>query len=645
MTSPAEHIIELQRLNFADSNQPTTDSVEAPKPAGEILGALALSKAMGSTARERLASGKAFALVVQVPTDKWISVTSRLIDDIGGDDTYVLCRRTPATNVEDVHLADCLNEGRAVVGISPHPDSMLPRTLLALADERISLELPDEEMVVKAIRQRHGTSSSLDGIDVTVIEFDELALAIQNSGDAAQAVERLRRISESRKKVTAAKVLPRLEEALEYGKAREWALSLRDDILAYRAKIVGWEHLDRGAVFHGPPGTGKTLLAQMLGQSCGLPTVVTSVAELFATSNGYLEGVIKALRKAFAEARAMAPAILFLDELNAMPNIDRLDGRNKDYWATLILDFYTLLDGALSGREGVIVIGATNRIEDIHPALLRPGRLERSIYVGPPDSAGIENIMRHHLGPDLQGEDLSALAAIDAARRATGAMVMEQVRAARRVARRSVRPLALSDLAGQVAPPDVRTHDDRRRVATHEAGHAIAGLALGFGPLRLVSIVETEETGGRTDFGERRVTAFNTRSDIEKLAVTLLAGRAAEQLLLGEPSGGAGGSEDSDLARATKLYSEMIGSMGLGSRLSYRFLQQSITLDREFRAEIDHLLEEAHERALRLLDGHRNDLVTLANALLETPYMIGEDVNRLLAKNESVALSGAGKAA
>src|SRR5690606_4877816 len=134
--------------------------------------------------------------------------------------------------------------------------------------------------------------------------------------------------------------------------------------------------------------------------------------------------------------KARKPSILFLDEINAIPNIDKLDARGRDWWSPVILDFYTLLDGAMSGRDGVIVIGATNRIEDIHPAILRPSRLERAIFVGPPDQYGIERIMRHHLGDDLVNEDLGMLTALNAAHRATGAVIEEQVRAARRTARR-----------------------------------------------------------------------------------------------------------------------------------------------------------------------------------------------------------------
>ena len=225
----------------------------------------------------------------------------------------------------------------------------------------------------------------------------------------------------------------------------EWALSLRDDIRDMRKGLIGWDDIDRGCCCTGRLAPERPCSPECLAEACGVPVVVSSIAELFANSSGYLNDVIKALRKTFDEARAKAPSILFLDEINALPNIDQVGERNKDYWAPVIFDFYTLLDGAMSGRDGVIVIGATNRIEDIHPALLRPGRLERAIHVGAPDAAGVERIMRHHLGGDLADVDLGKLA-IRMLAVGNWAVVMEQVRAARRLARRAGRPMVMADL-------------------------------------------------------------------------------------------------------------------------------------------------------------------------------------------------------
>ncbi|WP_291414508.1 AAA family ATPase [Devosia sp.] len=397
--------------------------------------------------------------------------------------------------------------------------------------------------------------------------------------------------------------------------------------------MVGLDQVDRGAVLFGPPGTGKALLAQMLGEACGIPTVVASMGEFFATTSGYLDSVIKAQRKVFEEARSKAPSFLFLDEINALPNIDKLGDRGRDWWLPVILDFYTLLDGAMSDRDGVIVIGATNRLEDINPALLRPGRLERAIYVGPPDAAGLERIMRHHLAGDLTGEDLGPLALIGSNVGATGAIVMEQVRAARRRARRAGRSMLLEDLMVQIVSEDDRSVEDLRRTALHEAGHVVAGLVQDVGAVKTVSILSTGASGGNVSFDERSL-AYSTREHLDAMIVTLLAGRAAEQLVLDVPSQGAGGAADSDLGRATQLMTSIFTATGLGGSLLFRApfdrAHELLVVDPELRRQVEKGLADLYDRAVDLLRRHKGVLLAVADALIEKRFLTGEQVKKVV---------------
>lgn len=398
--------------------------------------------------------------------------------------------------------------------------------------------------------------------------------------------------------------------------------------------------MDRGAIFHGPPGTGKTLLAQILGEACGIPTVVTSVAEYFASSAGYLDSVIKAQRKAFDEARKKAPCILFLDELNALPNVDTVGPKNKDYWLPVILDFYTLLDGAMADREGIIVIGATNRLMDVNLALLRPGRFERSIYIGPPDAAGAERILRHHLGEDLKDADLGVLARIAATQSATGADLMEKVRAARRVARRAGRPLQVADLEAYISPPEKRSDAEVLRIAAHEAGHALVAAAVGGVRIAAVTVISHGNSSGTTEFGGRMIRSDMTRLQLENTCQVMLAGRAAEQLIMGDAGGGCGGGEDSDLGIATKICALLLGGLGMVSTLSYRTdfddALSVLRIDPAFRRQVDELLADLDKRTKVILQENETPLRDLIDEVLKRRYMTGEEVTQLLANSESV---------
>lgn len=612
--------------------------------AKEVLVELALGRVVSEEAHQKISTGAIRMVVANVPDAGWAHPIADALSDITEDPVHTIVRdKIPQSrDLADHRLPEWAHAGELVVGVAPEADRALPPLLLSIAELHIDVAPPDAEMVAEVIRQCQKGKVPAEVLELQpqVLSFDELCSLIPQGGKASETVARLKATIE--RKLNGAgrkrKSLPRLEDAIEYGAARDWALALRDDIADYRRGLIGWEEVDRGAVFYGPPGTGKTLLAQMLGEAVGIPTVISSMAELFANSSGYLDGVIKAMRKVFDEAKAKKPSILFLDEINAIPNIDKLDARGRDWWSPVILDFYTLLDGAMSGRDGVIVIGATNRIEDIHPAILRPSRLERAIFVGPPDQCGIERIMRHHLGDDLVNEDLGMLTALNAAHRATGAVIEEQVRAARRTARRGKRPLTLEDVKKQIAHDDNRPPDMLHRSAVHEAGHAVAGLILGTGILKSVSLHQSATAGGLTHF-EDSTGGLVTRGGFERMVMRLLAGRAAEELILGEVSQGAGGSADSDLGLATSIATAMHASVGFGESLLYRASPSEaprLLEDHQFRQEVHVTLQDLYARTLEFLSNHEAELRSVSEALLEHRFLSGDQVKAAMSgKNES----------
>jgi ATPase family associated with various cellular activities (AAA) len=199
---------------------------------------------------------------------------------------------------------------------------------------------------------------------------------------------------------TAAGAKPPLTvEALSgYGAARDWALGLKQDLADYKAGNLPWADMSTKLLLSGPPGTGKTTFARALCNTLQIPLVVTSVSTWL--EGGHLNDVIRKMSKTFEEARALAPAILFIDEIDGIGKRQPSDREYADYWNTVVNKALELLDGAVKA-EGVIVVGATNRPGQIDEALRRSGRLETHIEIPRPDLDTLTGILAHHLGADL----------------------------------------------------------------------------------------------------------------------------------------------------------------------------------------------------------------------------------------------------
>ncbi|MEY9562034.1 AAA family ATPase [Sinorhizobium fredii] len=184
-----------------------------------------------------------------------------------------------------------------------------------------------------------------------------------------------------------------------YGRAKDWALDLKADLDDYRASILAWSEMSTKLLLSGPPGTGKTTFARALCNSLQVPLVVTSVSTWL--QGGHLNDVIEKMAKTFVEARAMAPAILFIDEIDGIGKRQPAEREYADYWNTVVNKALELLDGAVKS-EGLIIVGATNRPDDIDEAIKRSGRLETHIEIPKPDVPTLAEILAHHLGDDVK---------------------------------------------------------------------------------------------------------------------------------------------------------------------------------------------------------------------------------------------------
>ena len=627
--------LDVARLdNPSSSCEIASKRVSVPAPCAIV--AAAFREATSGIVRRQLKSKGAFALIVLVPGPSWIEPFEALFVRRFGETWYAPTSeplRTPQQRAErNNDVATHLSRGYPVIGIAVEHDA-LPTALTSAADLTIRISTPRRSTIRRAIRMFTSEAAPTD-IEEKIafgLEFHDLVAAFRAGSSPIEIVERLRKATIAAGPTCTTQRLPKLEDAIEYGAAWTWGMALARDISDYRAGHLDWQDVDRGAILFSEPGLGKSLFARILAQACGIPLIAFSVADLFATTTGYLDSVIKASRAMFERAAALAPCILFLDEIDALPNRATMSPRGRDWWTSVVTDFLLSLDNSVAGkRAGIVVIGATNNIEGVDAALLRPGRLERAIEIMRPDLAGALNILRYHLNGELPDVDLGDIAYLFEG--STGAEIMMAVRSARRVARYARRKLERGDLLQSIAPVEDLAPEVLNRLCIHEAAHAVTSLAVGSGVLKHCIVGSAAGVTGRTRFQTDRK-GLPTRDTVERLAIVLLSARAAEQLLIGDVGLGAGGGEESDLAQATKLVATIHASAGLGDTLTYlvshRDALAAVRTDRELRSKVEQHLQALQARADETVRRHRDAIIAVAGRLRMRRQLSGEEIRRI----------------
>ena len=596
-------------------------------PAYDTFAEAVLLEAIPPDLMKRIEGDEPLALLVSVPSEDWLLPIESALGDLRSWDHVVIPTASSRKRPGSIDCARMLARGLSVAGVAVAPERQLPTALLTAADARISIQAPSNVALSRLIAQATGEATAdMPPRLATGLDFFDIVAAIRVGSTAAECVRRLKAAGSSLTVVDPLVAdVPPLEQMHGYGAAGEWGLKLVRDLQGWRKGVLPFESIDRHAVLASAPGLGKSTFVRALAKSAGLPLYVTSVAGWFTATDGYLHSVLKAVDTVFATASASAPAILFLDELDALPNRGTVGERNRDYWTPIITSILMTLDSATSGASSrLIVIGATNHADKLDPALIRPGRLTRVITIHPPEPSDLAAIMRQHLAGDLPGEDLLPVAEIG--RGATGAQVMGWVKAARATARDAGRDMILDDLVGAVAPPDDTPEADRRRHAVHEAGHAVIAHRTTPGCVRAVSIVHRGDTAGST-VTRQMLGASPTRAEIELDVVSTLAGRAAELVILGEASVGSGGSPDSDLGLATRQITSLLTSYGLGPNLIFLAdAQTSLELlryDPELRATVSRTLASLHERTVIAVRQHHAAIEAVADALMKRRHLSG----------------------
>ena len=392
----------------------------------------------------------------------------------------------------------------------------------------------------------------------------------------------------------------------------------------------------KGILLYGPPGTGKTLLAKAVAHESGAnfySASASSFVEMFAGLGA------ARIRKLFSEARKNAPAIVFIDELDAVGATRSGHGFNREQDQTLN-QLLVELDGFENARQ-VVVMGASNRIQDLDPALLRPGRFDRSMLVPPPDLAGREAILKVHTrGKPLNLDDIDLAQVARQTAGLTGAELANICNeAAIKAGRRSASALTQSDfdwaLERVVAGLQQRkmlTEKERRILAYHEGGHALMAHLMGTAmELQKVTIVSSGNALGYAFYLPEEDRYLHTKEELIDRMIVALAGRAAEEVVFGRVTNGAA----NDLEKVTEIARAMVFEWGMSDSVTSRTLRAdnyalSETTKRVRDDEQAHLTDGAYEEAVRLLRKHRVPLDRIAAALLEKETLVREELKALV---------------
>lgn len=396
---------------------------------------------------------------------------------------------------------------------------------------------------------------------------------------------------------------PLLSELAGMSTARAWGERLSRDIADYRAGTIKWSDVDPGCVLHGPPGTGKTTFATALAATCKLPLIATSFSAWQAAEEGHLGTLLAAMESSFALARANAPCILFVDELDSIPR--RGSGsRSMNYWNQVTNALLKAID-SLAEATGVVMLGACNHPGLLDPALVRAGRMDQMIAIELPDAKAIATILSFHLKPE-ERQSVGSLASIaKICVGMSGADLARLARSARALARSNRRVMRVRDLIAVLDPPELRLSPEQlKRIAVHEAGHAVAAHRLAIADDITLSLVARNTANGIAGIKLRQEPV--TRTLVEARLVMLLAGRAAEEVFFGQPSASAGGDETSDLAHANRTALDAVVNLGLSTHNPLGYYVRREQHDKawyptEVRAEVDEMLASAYRDAVALM--------------------------------------------
>ena len=418
--------------------------------------------------------------------------------------------------------------------------------------------------------------------------------------------------------------------------------------------------IPKGVLLVGPPGTGKTLLARAVAGEAGVQFLSISGSDFVEL---YVGVGASRVRDLFEEAKKVAPAVVFIDEIDAVGRQRGAGlGGGHDEREQTLNQLLVEMDG-FSANEGVVVLAATNRADILDPALLRPGRFDRQVYVGRPDIKGREEILRIHARNKPLAEDVDLKVLAQSTPGFTGADLENVVNegallAARRghkfITRDDLQEAVIKVIAGPEKKSRVVPLHERKLTAYHEAGHAVMHHCLeSVDPVHQVTIVPRGQAGGMTISLPAEDKGYYSKRYMEEEIAALLGGRVAEELFLDDISTGA----SNDIQRATSMARRMVTVYGMSEKLGAvsfdsghdevfigRSMAQAKSYSEEVAAQIDSevkaIIDRGYHRCQEMLEAHRAQVTAVADYLLEYETMSAEDFTRVMGQPKATLSQG-----
>lgn len=387
--------------------------------------------------------------------------------------------------------------------------------------------------------------------------------------------------------------------------------------------------IPKGILFHGPPGTGKTLMASAMAGEANSNFIYASGSEFVEK---YVGVGASRIREVFEKAKKNSPSVVFIDEIDAIGSVRNADNNSeKDQTLNQLL---VEMDGFKTG-DNIVIVGATNRIDMLDPALLRPGRFDRHMFIGNPNVRAREEILRVHTRNKPLGTDVDIAEIARKTHGVSGAHLASIANEAAILAVRKNKSLITDEefsqavervLIGLQLKNSSVMEKEKRVVAFHEAGHALIGRILKNNPIEKISIVPRGQAMGYVLNYTEEDKYLHTRDELHNKICTLLGGRAAEELIFGEITTGA----KDDLGKANEIAQQMVcelGMSGLGNRV-FKYDQNRDKIPSVER-EIKRIIDLAYKDTKIIISENRAHLERIATELFHKETLTGKELDRI----------------
>lgn len=433
----------------------------------------------------------------------------------------------------------------------------------------------------------------------------------------------------------------RLKDVAGLEEVKEEILEIIDFINNLERYVRVGAEIPKGILFYGPPGTGKTLLASALAGE-------TNSSFLYASGAEFIEKYVgigaKRVRELFEKAKEKAPCIIFIDEIDAIGG--KRSNESQTEGNQTINQLLTEMDGFKEeGEENklVIVIGATNRLDILDSALLRPGRFDKHIYIGNPNKIARRQILEVHTKNKPLSHNVNLEAIASKTQGLSGAHLSNIANEAAILAVRNNREVIRQEdfenaiervIAGLKIKNSTIGNIEKKIISYHEAGHALVGKIHNIHSVEKISIIPTGMSLGYVLNSQIEDKYLYTKTELIKKIQSILAGRAAEEIVFGEVTTGA----EDDLNKATEIVLGMICKYGMSSLGNRTFKEQMFNSSViEINEEAKKMIDKYYEQTIDLLKENIQSLESIANYLLKKETITGTELNEILMENKRIA--------